>query len=75
MIDHSIPVAAAGLRILPGDILVCDGDGVTRVPVDVAEDVLKTAAEVREREGKGFAYFSKLGFSVEDWEGYKAGLG
>ena len=33
MIDHSVPVGVAGLRILPGDILVCDGDGVTRVPV------------------------------------------
>ncbi len=75
MIDHSIPVVAAGLRILPGDILVCDGDGVTRVPVDVAEDVLRQCAEVREREGAGFAYFSKSGFSVEDWEGYKADLG
>lgn len=72
MIDHSIPVVAAGLRILPGDILVCDGDGVTRVPVDVAEDVLKQCAEVREREGKGFAYFSKPDFSIADWEAYKA---
>lgn len=71
MIDHSIPVVAAGLRILPGDILVCDGDGVTRVPIDVAEDVLKTAAEVRAKEGAGFAYFSKPGFTLEDWERYK----
>ena len=75
MIDHSIPVDVAGLRILPWDILVCDGDGVTRVPVDVAEDVLRQCAEVREREGKGFAYFSKPGFTLEDWESYKADLG
>ena len=44
MINHGIPVHVAGMRILPGDILVCDGDGVTRVPVDVAEDVLKHGA-------------------------------
>ena len=72
MIDHSIPVVVASLRILPGDILVCDSDGVTRVPVDVAEDVLRQCAEVRKREGKGFAYFSKSGFTVDDWESYKA---
>ena len=75
MIDHSVPVDIAGLRILPGDILVCDGDGVTRVPVDVAEDVLRLCVEVREREGKGFAYFSKSGFTLNDWESYKADLG
>ena len=74
LIDHDVPIDVAGLRILPGDILVCDGDGVTRVPVDVAEDVLKTAAEVRTKEGAGFAYFSKPGFSIEDWEAYKAGM-
>ena len=74
LIDHDVPVDVAGLRILPGDILVCDGDGVTRVPVDVAEDVLKTAAEVRAKEGAGFKYFSKPGFTIEDWEAYKASL-
>ena len=74
LIDHDLPVDVAGLRILPGDILVCDGDGVTRVPVDVAEDVLKTAAEVRAKEGAGFKYFSKPGFAIEDWEAYKASL-
>ena len=72
MIDHGIPVDVAGLRILPGDILVCDGDGVTRLSADDAEDVLKQSAEVREREGKTFAYFSKPGFTVDDWEKYKA---
>ena len=74
LIDHDLPVDVAGLRILPGDILVCDGDGVTRVPVDVAEDVLRTAAEVRAKEGAGFKYFSKPGFTIEDWEAYKASL-
>ena len=71
MTDHSIPVVAAGLRILPGDILVCDGDGITRVPVDVAEDVLNQCAEVRQREGTGFTYFSNPNFSISDWETYK----
>ena len=70
MIDHSIPVDVAGLRILPGDILVCDGDGVTRVPVDVAEDVLRQCAEVRERESVSIGHFSKPDFTLQDWEDY-----
>ena len=70
-IDHGIPVDVAGLRILTGDILVCDGDGVTRISVDVAADVLKQCAEVRERESKTFAYFSKPDFTLRDWEDYK----
>ena len=70
-IDHGIPVDVAGLRILPGDILACDGDGVTRISVDVAADVLKQCAEVRERESKTFAYFSKPDFTLRDWEDYK----
>jgi regulator of RNase E activity RraA len=71
MIDHGIPVDVAGLHILPGDILVCDGDGVTRVPVDLAEDIFKQSQEVREREAETFAYFSKRGFCLDDWEAYK----
>ena len=72
MIDHSIPVAVAGLRILPGDILVCDSDGVTRVPTDVAEDVLSQCGEVRDRESSTFALFSKPDFTLQDWEDYKS---
>ena len=70
MIDHSIPVDIAGLRIVPGDILVCDSDGVTRVPVEAAEDILKQCAEVREREAATFAYFSKPNFTIQDWQNY-----
>ena len=74
LIDHGLPVDVAGLRILPGDILVCDDDGVTRLSVDVAADVLKQCAEVREREGKGFAHFTKPNFTLQDWEDYKASI-
>ncbi len=75
MIDHDIPVNVAGLVIVPGDILVCDGDGITRVPVDIAEDVLVKCAEVREKEGDSHRYFTKPNFTLEDWEAYKARTG
>ena len=73
MIDHGIPVHVAGLRIHAGGHPslrrrrrdACPNRGQ-------AEDVLKQAHEVREREGKTFAYFSKPGFTLDDWENYKA---
>ncbi len=75
MIDHGIPVTVAGLLIQPGDLLVCDGDGVTRVPTDIAADVVIACAEVRAREGEGFRYFSNPDFTLDDWEAYKAKTG
>lgn len=67
MIEHGIPVEIAGLTITPGDILVCDGDGVTRVPVDMAADVAKACADVREKEGGSHRYFTSPDFNFEKW--------
>jgi regulator of RNase E activity RraA len=67
LIDHNIPVRVAGLEVIPGDILVCDGDGLTRVPVDIAADVVKACAVVREKESKAHAYFSSPAFSFKKW--------
>ncbi len=69
MIEHGAPVSVAGLEITPGDILVCDGDGVTRVPLDIAADVVKACADVREKESKLHRYFTSPDFSLEKWRG------
>lgn len=69
MIEHGAPVNVAGLEITPGDILVCDGDGVTRVPLDIAADVVKACADVREKESKLHRYFTSPDFSLEKWRG------
>jgi regulator of RNase E activity RraA len=67
LIQHDVIVTVAGLRILPGDILVCDGDGVTRVPVEIAKDVATACAEVRTKESAVHKYFSSPDFSIEKW--------
>lgn len=67
MMEHGIPVEVAGLTITPGDILVCDSDGVTRVPVYIAAEVAKTCADVREKEGQLQRYFTAADFSFEKW--------
>ena len=37
-----------------GDLLLGDMDGVVKVPQDIAEDVLRAAGEIRDRESKYF---------------------
>ena len=72
MLEHEIPVVVASLNINPGDILVCDADGATRVPVDEAPDVAKMCAEVRAKEGAIHRYFSVPNFTLANWEEWKA---
>jgi regulator of RNase E activity RraA len=72
MLEHEIPVTVASLRIAPGDILVCDADGATRVPVEEAADVAKMCAEVRAKEGALHRYFSVPDFTLDKWETWKS---
>jgi len=58
IVRHGAPVTVADLHISPGDLLVCDDDGVTRVPLDIAGDVAKACAEVQEREAGIMQRFS-----------------
>ncbi|MDA1279021.1 MAG: hypothetical protein O3B95_03140 [Chloroflexi bacterium] len=72
MIDHGVQVSVAGLRINPGDILVCDADGATRVDVETAVDVAKMCAEVRKKEGVLHRYFSASDFTLDKWGAWKS---
>jgi regulator of RNase E activity RraA len=38
-LDHQVPVACAGVTVLPGDIVVGDGEGVVIVPAALAVEV------------------------------------
>jgi regulator of RNase E activity RraA len=72
MIEHEISVTVASLRINPGDILVCDADGATRVAVDEAADIAKMCAEVRAKEGALHKFFSVPDFTPAMWEEWKS---
>jgi len=48
----NIPVQCGGVTITPGDIIVANEDGIVAVPKDKAQDVLKRAIEIDERETK-----------------------
>jgi regulator of RNase E activity RraA len=51
-VARDIPVECGGVTVSPGDIIVAGEDGVVVVPKDRAEEVLKRAQEIDERETK-----------------------
>ena len=51
-IASQIPVEIGGILVHPGDLIVADIDGVVVVPRDHAEEVLKVAREIDEREAE-----------------------
>jgi regulator of RNase E activity RraA len=44
-VDHQVPIACAGVTILPGDVMVGDDDGVVVVPAALADEVADEAYE------------------------------
>ena len=49
-IDINVPIACAGVAIMPGDIMVGDGEGVVAIPSQVAEEVAHDAYEQERME-------------------------
>jgi len=45
-----VPIDCAGVRVVPGDVVVAGRDGVVCVPRSAAADVARIAAEVDQRE-------------------------
>lgn len=46
----NVPIGCAGVLIMPGDVLVGDGEGVVAIPAQVAEEVANDAYEQEQRE-------------------------
>lgn len=42
----AVPIVFAGVRLHPGDILICDGDGTALVPLKRAQDILTAAKQI-----------------------------
>ncbi len=48
--SRDVPVSVGGVTVNPGDVVVADGDGVIVVPRQVAEEVIRIATDVLERD-------------------------
>ena len=44
-LDHQVPIACAGVTVMPGDVVVGDGEGVVVVPAALVAEVAADAAE------------------------------
>lgn len=66
-VNRSITVG--GLRINPGDVLVADGDGATKIPRESdLESILAKAREVREREQGGQDLMHRQGMTYDRYK-------
>ena len=50
--EINVPIACAGLAVLPGDLIVGDADGVIAIPSVEAADILKRCKSHLEKEAK-----------------------
>jgi len=50
LIETQTSVEIASLKIDPGDLLIADEDGITKVPLEIAEQTLEKCLEVRKKE-------------------------
>lgn len=48
--EINVPVACGGVALVPGDVIVGDAEGVVVVPVAIADEVARDAAEQESRE-------------------------
>ncbi len=48
--DINVPIGCGGVAVLPGDVIVGDGEGVLVIPRAVAEDVIEAGYEQEQRE-------------------------
>ena len=53
MVDYvNKPVSVSNVKIEPGDIIIGDGSGVLAIPLGSAEQVLRAALEITEKDVK-----------------------
>lgn len=59
-VARNVPVECAGVTVRPGDIIVADEDGVVVVPRERAEEVLKQAQAIDDRERGMFPFIRQF---------------
>jgi regulator of RNase E activity RraA len=58
-------VVIDGVPVRPGDLIHGDANGVTTIPLSIADQVADAAAQVRAAEADVMSYIRSADFSVE----------
>jgi regulator of RNase E activity RraA len=53
-LETNVPITCAGVLVLPGDVVVGDGEGVVVIPAQLAEEIAADALEMELREQWAF---------------------
>ena len=65
ILDVNVPISLSGIPIRPGDLLHGDANGVTTVPLEIADQVYAKCLEVREGEKRIKDFAHSRAFSLE----------
>ncbi len=49
-LDHQVPIACAGVTVLPGDVIVGDAEGAVAIPAALASEVAEDSVAMEQRE-------------------------
>lgn len=67
------PLVVGQVLVQTGDLLIADVDGAVKIPIDIAEDTLKVADEIRTWERSHFDMITSPDFSFEKWKNRESG--
>lgn len=62
------PLVVGQMLIQTGELILADGDGVVKIPLNVAEDTLKMAEEIRTKERSFFDMVASPDFTYEQYK-------
>lgn len=68
MRDPDLPITLGSVTVRPGDLVVADGDGVTVIPEDAAEEVASRALTKGRTENRARQMLSEGALLREAWE-------
>lgn len=64
------PLVVGQMLIQTGDLILADGDGVVKIPLDIVEDTLKMANEIRSKERSFFDMVASPDFTYDDYKAW-----
>jgi regulator of RNase E activity RraA len=65
LLEVNLPVVMDGVLVKPGDLLHGDANGVTTIPLTIADQIAEVAARIHAEEGELMDYIRGNDFTLE----------